>query len=140
MAKRRDHTNGRGGPLLLDFIELRPFTRRWREIGLDDETDLASLQIQIMFAPKKAPVIRGTAGLRKLRFTPPSWRKGKSGSLRACYVYFESFGVVLLAIVYAKNVATSLSAAEIARINRAIGQVEIELTRNRDQRRTKRRF
>lgn len=131
---RRRVGDGSREPSVLNFIELRPFTRRWRELGLDDEADLTSLQVQIMFAPKQAPVISGTGGLRKLRFAPTSSRKGKSGSLRVGYVYFESFGAVLLAIIYAKSAKATLSATDKVRIKAAIGQIQIELTRNRERR------
>jgi hypothetical protein len=48
---------------LLDFIELPPFTRRWEKLGLDDESDLSSLQLLIMLEPKQVAVISGTKGL-----------------------------------------------------------------------------
>ncbi|MGH7194726.1 MAG: hypothetical protein ACREJM_14500 [Candidatus Saccharimonadales bacterium] len=128
----------RPGSWLLNFVELRPFTRRWTELKLDDEGDLAALQLQIMRAPTSGPVIRGTSGLRKLRFSPPSWRIGKSGALRVAYVYFADFGVVLLAAVYPKNVKADLTAAEKARINVAIERIVTQLEENlrrREQRR-----
>jgi hypothetical protein len=55
---------------LLDFIELPVFSRRWAKLGLDDEGDLSALQLSIMAAPHKAKVIKGTAGIRKMRFSP----------------------------------------------------------------------
>ena len=125
-------------PSLLNFVELRPFTRRWRELNLDDEGDLAALQLQIMRAPTSAPVIRGTAGLRKMRFAPPSWKTGKSGALRVAHVYFPDFGVVLLAAVYPKNVKADLTAAEKARINAAINRIFVQLEENRRRRRERR--
>lgn len=126
-------------PSLLNFVELRPFTRRWTELKLDDEGDLAALQLQIMRAPTGGPVIRGTSGLRKLQFSPPSWKTGKSGALRVAYVYFPDFGVVLLAAVYPKNVKTDLTAADKVRINAAIGRILTQLEENRRRRREQRR-
>ena len=73
---------------LLHFLELPQFTRRWAAIGLDDEKNLLDLQLTIMLAPKSGRVIRGTSGLRKLRFAPRDWSSGKSGALRVLYVYF----------------------------------------------------
>lgn len=72
---------------LLDFVETGAFAARWDSLGLDDEDDLAALQIQIMRDPKRAPVIRGTDGIRKVRFVPPRWRTGKRG-LRGCCMSF----------------------------------------------------
>lgn len=62
---------------LLHFIELSQFSRRWEQLGLDDEEDLAALQVAIMSNPKVGAVIKDTGGLRKLRFAPPRWNTGK---------------------------------------------------------------
>jgi len=112
---------------LLHFIELRGFTRRWGSLGLSDD-DLFVLQIAIMGAPNGAPVIPHTGGLRKLRFSPPQWREGKRGALRVCYVYYQEYGVVLLASVYAKNEKDDLSHREKKGISQLIEQVREELS------------
>ena len=64
------------------FIEVPLFTKRWKEIGLDDN-DLHSLQIMLLKDPESGPVMEGTGGIRKVRF--PLENKGKSGSVRVCY-------------------------------------------------------
>lgn len=84
---------------LLHFIELKPFSRRWAKLQLDDAA-LASLQLTIMDAPESGKEIVGTGGLRKMRFAPPQWARGKSHALRVCYVFYEEHKVVLLALVY----------------------------------------
>ncbi|MCD4728084.1 MAG: hypothetical protein K8R46_10505, partial [Pirellulales bacterium] len=58
---------------ILHFIELPVFTKRWKQLGLNDEDDLAALQIFIMVAPKAAKPIEKTDGLRKTRFAPAQW-------------------------------------------------------------------
>lgn len=95
---------------LLSFIEAKPFQSAWRRCDLDD-ADLLSLQIGIMVDPKSAPVIEGTGGLRKLRFSPRGAHRGKSGSHRVCYVFFEEFGIVLLVTAFDKKQKDNLSAA-----------------------------
>lgn len=95
---------------LLSFIEARTFQSAWRRCGLTDG-DLLALQIGIMVDPKSAPVIEGTGGLRKMRFSPPGTHRGKSGSHRVCYVYFEEYGIVLLVTAYDKKQKDNLSAA-----------------------------
>ncbi len=114
---------------LLDFIELVPFSRRWKKLGLGDEDDLLALQLLIMANPRSAPVIEGTHGLRKLRFAPPGWRVGKRGATRVLYVYLEAFGVVLLCLVYGKGEADDISAAVKSQLNRLIDETERELRR-----------
>src|SRR5438477_11477020 len=62
--------------------------------------------------PDRPPVIRGTRGLRKIRFAPPSSSAGKSGGARVCYAYFPEFGLIYLCAIYSKNAKANLSAAE----------------------------
>jgi len=114
---------------LLNFVELVPFSRRWKKLGLDDEDDLLALQLLVMANPRAAPVIEGTHGLRKVRFAPPGWGIGKSGATRILYVYFEQFGVVLLCLVYAKGEADDISVAVKSQLNRLIDETERELRR-----------
>ncbi len=97
---------------LLHFIESTVFTKRWEELGLDDEDDLTALQLFIMLHPAGCPIIKGTGGLRKLRFVPPRSKCGKSGGYRVCYVYFEDYHIVLLVYVYTKHEKDELDAGE----------------------------
>ena len=116
---------------LLDFIELPQFTKRWETLGLDDEDDLTALQLAIMSGPKAWPVIRGTHGLRKLRFTPERWKTGKSGGARVLYVYFDAFGIVLLCLVYGKDEVENVSPVVKKYINKLIREVQRELERRK---------
>ncbi len=56
------------------FIEVPLFTKRWREIGLNDE-ELSALQVMLLKDPQSGPVMEGTGGIRKVRF--PLENKGK---------------------------------------------------------------
>ena len=103
---------------LLNFIELSCFTTDWEALGLDDD-DLLDLQVAIMANPKGGALVPGTGGLRKMRFAPRRWRVGRSGAARVCYVYFEDYSIILLALVYAKGHKVELSAAD----KKAIKQV-----------------
>jgi hypothetical protein len=87
---------------LLHFIELKPFSRRWKHLKQSDES-LHALQIILMAEPNAGKVIQGTGGLRKVRFSPPDWPTGRSNALRVCYVYYDEFKIILLVTVYAKN-------------------------------------
>lgn len=114
---------------LLDFIELRPFTKRWAELELDDEDDLTALQLIIMARPKAGAVIKGTNGLRKLRFAPSRWQSGKSGAARVLYVHFEEYGIVLLCLAFRKNETDDISDAVKEYLNDRIEEIEEELHR-----------
>lgn len=103
----------------LSFIESKVFERAWKACGLTDEA-LFELHLLIMLRPKGPPVVEGTGGLRKLRFSPAGAARGKSGSHRVCYVYYEEFGIVLLVTAYPKNKKDSLSDAAIKAIRKMI--------------------
>ncbi len=108
---------------LLNFVELDAFTSHWSRLGLKDE-DLATLQIRIMANPTGPPVIRGTGGVRKMRFAALAAARGKSGGLRVCYVYFKKYGLVLLATVYAKNEESDLTAAQKRMMMKTVEEIE----------------
>lgn len=112
----------------MNFWELPWFVDAWNELKLTDD-DLSALQILIMCNPRAAPVIAGTRGLRKLRFSPPAWRTGKSGALRVGYVYFEKYGHVLLVIAYRKNEMKTISQRAKKSINAAIERIEKQMGR-----------
>jgi hypothetical protein len=114
---------------LLDFIELPAFTRKWEQLGLDDEGDLSALQLQIMAGPKDAPVIQGTRGIRKMRFAPQRWNVGKSSAVRVLYVHFGECGIVLLCLTYSKGEADDISDGTKKQLNNLVLEIELELHR-----------
>jgi hypothetical protein len=86
------------------------FKSRWKSEGLPDE-DLQALESMIMRDPSAHGVMKGTGGLRKARFAPPSRGKGKSGSMRIGYAQFPDFRVILLMILFLKKDEDNLSNA-----------------------------
>lgn len=110
----------------ISFIELRPFSRSWEGLGLNDE-DLRTLQVTLMASPKSGQAIEGSGGVRKLRFSPAKWPKGKSGALRVCYVFVEEVGIVILALVYEKGAKEDIGAAELPILRAAVERVKSAL-------------
>lgn len=106
------------------FIELAEFTVAWRRLGLSDD-DLSALQQQISADPEGAPVMGGTAGLRKVRFAPAG--RGKRGAYRVCYFLFVRPGVVVLATAYGKNDKANLTLGDKARMRALAGELKKEL-------------
>lgn len=106
----------------LIFVELDEFIQDWEDLGLDAEDDIVGLMLSIMCNPKGAPVIKGTGGLRKLRYSPPSWQKGASGAIRVCYVYFETHWKVVLVMAYGKSEKGDLTMEERKAIKQYIEQ------------------
>ena len=91
------------------FIEIPHFSKRWKEIGLGDET-LLGLQILLLKNPESGPIIEGTGGIRKVRLA--FGNKGKSGGIRICYVDLPEFEIVYLIMAFEKSEKENLSKAE----------------------------
>ncbi len=114
--------------LIRSFIELPLFSKRWKSIGLE-ENDLLNLQIMLLKDPESGPVMEGTGGVRKIRY--PYENKGKSGSVRVCYVDFEEYGITYLLTAYAKNEKENLTAEEKQAIRKLVKTLKIEASKNR---------
>ncbi len=63
---------------LLTFVYLDEFADDWKQLHPNDtdEESLWALEVAIMMAPSKAPVVPGTGGLRKLRFVEEGSNRG----------------------------------------------------------------
>ena len=103
------------------FIEVPLFTKRWKEIGLDDN-DLHSLQIMLLKDPESGPVMEGTGGIRKVRF--PLENKGKSGSVRVCYTDY-------LITAFEKKEQENLSTEEKNVLRKLVKSLKNEAAKNR---------
>jgi hypothetical protein len=106
-------------PVKISFIQLSGFTANWKRLRLTD-IDLVRLETAILKDPDAPPVMRGTGGLRKIRFAPDSSSGGKSGGIRACFAYFPEFGLVYLCAVFSKNAKANLSAVECEEYRRLL--------------------
>jgi len=92
------------------FVELPPFARV-RETYLDDDA-YKGLQTDLMKNPEAGDVIKGTAGLRKLRFADEKRGKGKRGGLRVIYYWKIAEDQFWLFTLYDKDEADDLTAAQ----------------------------
>lgn len=113
----------------LTFVQAKPFSIVWDELGLSVADDLSALEVLIMASPKGPPVIQGTRGLRKIRFSPPDWNCGKRGALRVCYLFIEQHSVVVLLLAYPKSEKDGLTSIDKKRINSAIEAIEKDFDR-----------
>jgi mRNA-degrading endonuclease RelE of RelBE toxin-antitoxin system len=108
------------------FVRFPSFTRDWERLGLDD-ADLRSLELEILNDPTRAPVIQGTKGLRKIRYSGLRMARGKSGAYRVCYVYFPEFGTIALVVIFGKNEKVNLNRADCHAISAIIEAYRNEL-------------
>ncbi len=110
--------------MIREFIMMPEFDKKWANIGLNDE-DLRKLQFEIFSNPKLGEVIRGTGGLRKMRFALEG--KGKSGSIRVLYVDFVIYEKIYLITAYHKSQKVNLSETERKNIKKLINLLEMSL-------------
>lgn len=109
------------------FVELPIFRARWKDMGLNDD-DLKRLQEELLADPKVGAVMRGTGGVRKMRFAFE--QKGKSGSVRVIYVDFEVYEKIFLITAYPKNEKDNLTDSERNEIKQMIHALEEQLKEN----------
>jgi hypothetical protein len=110
----------------LRFIQTSPFLRKWASLDLDDD-DLRSLELEIVAGPERHPIIKGTGGVRKVRFAKPGAGRGKSGAYRVCYAYFARRGMVFLLTAYAKDEQPNLTKAQQYAIAAVISEIEASI-------------
>ena len=102
------------------FIETPLFTRLVSEYLTDEE--YAALQGALVANPESGALIRGSGGLRKLR-----WRvagRGKSGGARVIYYVRSRAGVIWMLTIYAKNEQESIPAHVLRKIAQEIDDGE----------------
>lgn len=95
-----------------EFVESPLFSATVGDYLSDDE--LAALQEHLCESPDAGPLIRGSGGVRKLRWARPG--TGKSGGMRVCYYVRTRAGQMLLLLVYAKSVRDSVPGAVLKAI------------------------
>ena len=110
------------------FIEVPLFTKRWKEIGLDDE-ELQALQIMLLKDPESGPIMEGTGGIRKVRF--PLENRGKSGRVRVCYTDFAVDEVIYLITAFEKKDQENLTAEEKNVLKKLVKSLKEEAAKNR---------
>ncbi len=111
--------------MVREFVMLPEFDKNWANMGLNDN-DLRFLQKELLCNPNSGDLIQGTSGLRKLRFAFNG--KGKSGSVRVCYVDFAVYEKIYLVTAYPKSEKDNLSRGERNNIAKAIKELERSLS------------
>jgi len=74
------------------------------------EEERLAMEFFIACAPEDHPVIPGTGGFRKARWSRGG--KGKSGGVRVIYFFLAGPGRIYMASIYAKSRKATLSAAD----------------------------
>ncbi|SAL49229.1 Toxin HigB-2 [Caballeronia cordobensis] len=106
------------------FVELPPFQRHRSDYLTDDE--YRELQLLLLANAEAGDLIKGTGGLRKIRFGDKRRNKGKRGGLRVIhYRWFEGAQFWMFTL-YDKDEMSDLSSSERAVLARLLA---IEVSR-----------
>lgn len=116
--------------MIREFIWLPLFIAKWKHLGLGDD-DMRQLEKELLDNPKVGAVMRGTGGVRKMRFAYEN--KGKSGALRVIYVDFEVYKKIYFVDVYAKSEKDNLTQAERNDIRSVVEILESTLELQREE-------
>lgn len=112
-------------PVWFEFIETVVFTRRLAELASQDT--LAAIQSELIEAPERWPVVRGTGGARKGRVADPKDSRGKSGGYRYLYLYLPRAGLIYLLYIFGKNEQGTLTPAQKMMLARLGARIREEL-------------
>lgn len=91
------------------FIETLIFTRQVRELLSDEE--YRELQESLASRPDTGSLIRGSGGLRKIRWSKKG--KGKRGGVRVIYYWAVSAEQILMLLLYPKGEQDDLTPAQL---------------------------
>ena len=101
---------------MFSFIETRLFSRLVRDYLTDREYQ--RLQLELLNNPEAGSVIRGSGGVRKIRWAAAG--RGKSGGYRVIYFVRRPKAVIWMLTIYPKNVADSIPANVLKRIREEV--------------------
>ena len=101
---------------MFSFIETGLFTRLVQEYLSDDE--YFRLQRRLMRDPEAGAVVRGSGGVRKLRWAAAG--RGKRGGYRVIYFVRRTNSIIWMLTIYPKNVADSIPAQVLKKIRKEI--------------------
>jgi mRNA-degrading endonuclease RelE of RelBE toxin-antitoxin system len=89
----------------VQFVETSAFTRRVRKL-LDMDAYFA-LQLHLLRNPAAGSILRGTGGLRKIRWQTRG--RGKRGGVRVIYYWLKDRETILMLFAFGKSERADLS-------------------------------
>ena len=101
---------------MLTVVESPIFQKLWPRYW--DEEERADFASFIALNPEAGSVIRGSGGVRKVRWVREG--TGKSGGVRITYPARNEFGEVYLLTLYAKSESENISLITLKEIRRAL--------------------
>ena len=103
----------------MEFIEATAFTKHVYDYLSEDE--YLGLQSFLIQYPEAGKVVRGSGGIRKVRWALPG--KGKSGGVRVIYYFKRDDSEIWLLTIYSKNEVENIPAHVLRQIAKEIENV-----------------
>ena len=101
---------------MVTFVETPLFTRL--VAGYLSDEAYGEIKTHLASHPHAGTVIRGSGGVRKLRWTLPG--RGKRGGIRVIYFLRPEQGVIWMLTLYPKSVADNIPARVLKQIREEI--------------------
>ena len=102
------------------FVETKLFTQLVKEYLNDDE--YSELQKHIMKDPEVGKVIRGSGGIRKLRWAREGM--GKSGGVRTIYYWAKARDQVYMLTMYSKSEKENMDKKTLTQIAKHLESIK----------------
>jgi hypothetical protein len=98
------------------FVETPTFTKR--VLALLDDGSYGALQTHLAKHPDAGDIIRGSGGLRKIRWAAKG--HGKRGGVRLIYYWWIGKDRISMLFVYSKSELDDLTAAQLKLLRQAL--------------------
>jgi len=102
--------------MMFSFIETRLFTQLVQDYLSDEE--YLRVQLKLAQNPEAGAVVRGSGGVRKLRWRAPG--RGKRGGYRIIYYIYRPKKVIWMLTIYPKSVLDTIPGHILRQIRQEI--------------------
>jgi len=106
----------------MKIIETAIFTKRLKKI-VDDDDEYRQLQNILILNPESGKIIKGSGGIRKIRWSGSS--RGKRGGSRIIYYWLKDEEIIFMLLIYLKNESEDLTQDQI-KILKSIVESELK--------------
>lgn len=100
----------------MEFFETSIFTKLITKLISDEEHHLFQLQLSIR--PESGDIIKGSGGIRKLRWAGSG--RGKRGGIRIIYYYFKDNDQIYMLYAYPKSKKDDLTADQLKQLKQLV--------------------
>jgi len=100
----------------MEFFETPVFTKLIQKLISDKQYQL--LQLQLSVRPESGDIIKGSGGIRKLRWAGSG--RGKRGGIRVIYYYITEDEQIYMLYAYPKNKKDDLTADQLKQLKQLV--------------------